>query len=252
LPQLHTKLVEPGKMTVRDSLLHWCQPDFSIACLIRALRRRHGLPEVTPLGLLEAGFETRSGLYLANPYFTDWLLAMAIQDDPNAASLADRLRNEISCGASADGLFGKFDTLLSTALAILALQSLSTGSIEIHVQALVQLVNTGSGLPSTPFYSTEKIPWSNSDPWTLIYLITTGGARQLIRSRGQEHTITFYRDTHGLVVYSLVLLALLGKAGTQEAAADPHSPHSRYCCDGPEHYIAGFALPPYLVEEGAA
>ena len=124
VPQLHTTAVEPGKMTVRDSLRHWCRSDYSIACLVRALRRRHGLETVTPLSLLEAGFETRGGLYLANPYFADWLLALALQTDPGADSLRVKLRNEVIASALPEWLFGSFDVALSTALAVLALRAL--------------------------------------------------------------------------------------------------------------------------------
>ncbi len=252
LPQLHTREVEPGKMTVRDSLLHWCSADYSIATLVRTLRRRHALSTVTSLSLLESGFEQRSGLYLANPYFPDWLLAQAIQGDAEAEPLRERLQAEIVGSSSSDGLFGRFDILLSTALAILTLQALGTEGIEVHREALASLIATDPPVESTPFYSTEKIMWSKSDPWTLLYLMEKGGTRQLIRSDGQEHVITYYRDHHGLVVYSLVLLALLGESNACRRPRTRVASHPRYQSEQPEHYIAEFALPPYLVSEVVA
>lgn len=250
VPQLHTTALEPGKMTVRDSLRHWCRADYSIACLIRALRRRHGLETVTPLSLLEAGFETRGGLYLANPYFADWLLALAVQDDPGADSLRAKLRNEVIASASPEGHFGSFDVALSTALAVLSLKALHV-DVEAHQDALNRLVESGTSRRSTPFYSTEKVLWSREDPWTLLHLMQTGEMRQLIRSEGQEHAITFYRDPHDLVASSLILMALLGGPRGNRFPALDQPPHLRYLVPQ-EAYIAEFALPPYLNAEADA
>jgi hypothetical protein len=252
LPQLHTREVEPGKMTVRDSLLHWCRADYSIASLVSMLRRRHDLPTITPISVFESRFDQRSGLYLANPYFADWLLAQAIQGNPETESLREKLQAEIVGASSRDGLFGRFDILLSTALAILALHALGTEGIEVHQQALASLIATETVVESTPFYSTEKVMWSKSDPWTLLYMSETGNARQLIRSGGQEHAITYYRDPHGLVVYSLALLALLLDTESCDRPRARVAFHPRYQSEQPENYIADFALPPYLVSETVA
>jgi hypothetical protein len=250
VPQLFTDGLEHGKMTVRDSIAHWCQPDYSIACLVKALRAGGGLPRLASLRLLQAGFETRSGLYLANPYFTDWLLALALVGDPEAEPLRLRLRREVLASASDDGSFGQFDTVLSTALAILALNTSDTDpAILIKSRlALADMVESGNGLPAYPFYSTEQISWSRLPPWELIALLMSAGAQQLIRCREQEHAITFYQDTEGMVVFSLVMLALLETASTGETAGrDEEQPsHGRYTCATASDYIAGFALPPYL------
>jgi hypothetical protein len=239
VPQLFTRDREPGKMTVRDSLLHWCRPDYSIACLVRALRRRAGLPEVTPLAALEAGFAARGGLYLANPYFVDWFLAMSAEGE-----MRDRLRRELLAAASPDGTFGRYDTVLSTALAILALSELRV-DVAPHVDALRERVERDGILPATPFYSTERIEWSGLPPWDLLAILTTEGGEQLIKARDQEHAITWYRDTEGLVVTPLVALALLRDGTPGERLTVNESPHPRYTCAAPQ-YIAEFALLPYL------
>ncbi|MFT3776425.1 MAG: hypothetical protein QM820_64615 [Minicystis sp.] len=247
VPQLFTRGVEPGKMTVRDSLLHWCQPDYSIACLVRALRARAGLPAVTPLSVLSDGFETRAGLYLANPYFPDWLLALALEGDAGGAALRERLQREILAGAQPDGTFGRFDAPLSTALAVLALRALGTSTAVLarHVRALVDL--TESDATATPFYSTEQIAWSRLPPWELLARLTAGRSEQLIRAGGAEHVITWYRDPEGLVVQPLIALALLGAsaAGEEPGRAD-EPPKARYLCSTAADYIANHALAPCL------
>lgn len=251
VPQLCTDGVEPGRMSMRDSLRHWCQPDYSIACLVRALRKREELPDLTPLSALEAGFTTRSGLYLANPFFPDWLLAMALEGDPQANPLRLRLRMEISAAARADGTFGSYDVLLSTALALLSLQSLGGDPIlmERSMNSLAHLLESAADTPTTPFYSTEQIAWSERAPWEILYFMTSGGGRQLITSGGEEHVVTLYRDPHDIVASSLALLALLGRPVevSQEARATQSGlVHGRYQCPSPEDYVARFALPPYL------
>jgi hypothetical protein len=251
VPQLCTDGVEPGRMTMRESLRHWCRPDYSIACLVRALRKREGLPEVTPLSVLDAGFATRSGLYLANPFFPDWLLAMALEADPQANALRSRLRLEISAAARADGTFGSYDILLSTALGLLSLQSLGGDPVllERSMKSLAHLLESAADIPTTPFYSTEQIAWSERPPWEILFFMSSGGGRQLITSGGEEHVVTLYRDSRDIIASSLTLLALLGRSA--EVSQEPGAPksgllHGRYQCSSPEDYVARFALPPYL------
>lgn len=241
IPQLFTDGREPGKMTVRDSLRHWCAADYSIACLVRALRRRAGLDERTPASLLEEGFDTRSGLYLANPYFVDWMLAMALDDD---SPLRERLAAEVLASASPAGTFGSYDVLLSTALAVLTLRELGV-DVTRHVDALAQLY-AEPRTPSTPFYSSEETQWSAIDKWELLLLMTSEGRDQLIRVKEREHAVTWYRDVEGIVVEPLVALALLHSAETATLHARPATTaHARYTAPTASAYIATHALVPY-------
>ncbi|MEA2326715.1 MAG: hypothetical protein QOE68_1674 [Thermoanaerobaculia bacterium] len=240
VPQLFTDGREPGKMTVRDSLLHWCQPDYSIACLVHALRRKAGLAPVMAPASLDEGFANRSGLYLANPYFVDWFLAMSAEGD-----LRDRLRRELLAGASPDGTFGRYDVMLSTALAVLALRALGV-DVTRHVDALAARFERDGILPATPFYSTEQIDWSKLAPWDLLAILTTEGGEQLIRVKGKEHAITWYRDAEGLVVAPLVALALRDGELRGDRPEVHEQPHPRYACATASEYIAEFALVPYV------
>jgi hypothetical protein len=250
VPQLFSPEPEPGKMLQHAALRHWCQPDYSIACLVRALRGQSGLPTVTPLAELAMGFAQRSGLYLANPYWTDWWLALALVGDVEAEPLRAQLRDEISASRTSEGLFGKYDTALCTALALLALQALGAEAAALtpSYEALAALVAAERVCPAQPFYSTEQLAWSQLPPWELIHLLLSEQRQQLIRVGAHEHAITFYRDTEGLVVYPLIALALLNAAPVAGATdtAVTAAPHARYSCATPADYIAGFALPPYL------
>lgn len=256
VPQLATRDREAGKMTVRDSLQHWCREDYTIACLVRALRARHRLPEMTSLAVLEAGFDARSGLFLANPYWADWALALALERDPAGAPLRERLRREILASRSPDGSFGRYDAALSSALAILALRALGTDEAELErsLAALADLLRRDVALPALPFYSTEQVAWSTWPPWDLLHVYSLGGAPQLIRVGGTEHAITFYRDTEGLIVNSLAVAALFGAArAPMPSGSTSRAPgHRRYACASAGEYVAEVALPPYLTDQAAA
>ncbi|MEO1378506.1 MAG: hypothetical protein AAFW70_30445, partial [Cyanobacteria bacterium J06635_10] len=154
-PQLWSATKEPGKMLVDDSCRHWCQPDYGTTCLVRWLRNSVGKISKTSLEYLAAGFERRAGLYFANPYLVDWMLAEAIREDENAATLRERLLGEIIASMNPDFSFGKYDVAFSTALGILTLVALGVSDRTICAAQLrlLELISDKSS-PTIPFYST--------------------------------------------------------------------------------------------------
>jgi hypothetical protein len=89
VPQLWGELPEPGRMEATDGNRHWCQVDLPTTCLIRGLRGRAGLRVDDKLAFLTGRFETRGGLYFANPYLTDWAVANGIARDQVGATSAE-------------------------------------------------------------------------------------------------------------------------------------------------------------------
>ena len=85
----------PNHMLLKESYRHWCQVDYGTSCLIRGLRKANGLISNTPLSYLSEGFERRSGLFFANPYLVDWVLALAIENDLQADTLGTQLLLEV-------------------------------------------------------------------------------------------------------------------------------------------------------------
>ena len=71
-PQLWSSERESGKMLDCPETRHWCQADFATTCLVRALRDETKLPSLTSFAYLEERFDSRGGLYFANPYIVDW------------------------------------------------------------------------------------------------------------------------------------------------------------------------------------
>jgi hypothetical protein len=259
VPQPWTTRGEPGKMPLHEAVRHWCQPDLTIACLVRFLRRRHGFEETVPLATLAAGFERRGGLYIANPYLVDWFYALALGAAPEAASLRVRLAGEILASAGEDGTFAAFDPLLSTAAAVLALAALGVprAAYAAAVAFLEQAVLAGpEPAPACPFYSTRREEWDRLPVWEMLDAFAADERKQLIRACGEPHSITFYEDRAGAVTTPLVVLALLaaeregGAASAAGLAELPLEAHGRYRSARASEYVQAFALPPYLEPPG--
>jgi hypothetical protein len=120
-----------------------------------------GLDRKTSIEYLAGGYESRGGLYFANPYMMDWALAWALQGVAFATALRERLATNILASVNEDGSFGRYDIPLSTALAILALTSLGVGGEAVRrprLRLADLMMPDGSWPSSTQFYSAVKIP----------------------------------------------------------------------------------------------
>jgi hypothetical protein len=252
-PQLWGPERTRDRMGATEANEHWCQPDFATTCLIRALRHRAGLPCRTPLSYLEDHFESRSGLYFANPYLTDWCLAEGLRGDPAAGPLKQRLAAEILASANPDGTFGRFDRALSTSFAILALAAAGYRGRRLMV-AQLRLLEFGNlaQTESRPFYSTLLLPRE----FRILSAFAVDG-REIrpgwVACSGELHEVSLYRDTHGLIGLSAAVLALNESSfprlsepefASVQQEASPGS--GRYTCSTQAAYIGRFALRPYV------
>jgi len=203
---------------------------------VAGLRRRVGLPRTTPAPWIAERFDTRGALYFANPYWTDWCLALALAGDAQLHPLAVRLQQEVMASASPDGSFGRFDSALSTALAVLCLDALGYRgrAVRLAQVRLMNIVDAGPLPESTPFYST--------------FLADAQPERPLLRVQDTWHELSLYRDAHRLVLAGLIASALAVEAEVSESEPlqAPAAAHPRYACADVGEYVAGFALPPYL------
>jgi hypothetical protein len=282
-PQLWSETKEPGRMVIDEANAHWRQPDFATTCLVRGLRAEAGLPTVTPLRYLEDHFETRSGLYFANPYLTDWALAAAIQGDADAGEMKRQLQREILAGINDDCSFGTFDPALSTSFAILALAALGCRGrvLRLAQLRLVEIMDTRSGLwpECVPFYSTfmlsgtpspvprrpEKAPAVHSFASLRTGSLPQAGEGQILRARGEgqaaspqvfningyRHELSLYFDTYRVIATAVAVLALSEPCVPERRDIDlrnPETAHPRYRCRSHAEYVARFALPPYMEE----
>lgn len=242
-PQLWSEQAHPGRMRADPANRHWRQVDYATTCLVRGLRAEMDLSTLTPLAFLEEGFDTRSGLFFANPYLVDWCLALAIKNDVEASQIRERLLCEILASANLDGSFGRYDRTLSTALAILIFDKLSCrGDALRRAQIyLMEKLNSSVWPSCTPFYSTFLIDKASSGAghWSA----------QHIECQGQIHELSLYRDTYRMIFTSFAALALAVPGDHRASISNPQpsgEAKPRYCCHSVEQYIATCALPPYV------
>jgi hypothetical protein len=258
VPQHCTAGLERGKMTVSARVLHWCQPDYSIACLVAHLRARGGRAPNTQLVYFRHGFDARAGLYVANPYLMDWFAALGLSAVPGTDDLRARLVAEVLGAMDGDGGWGTFDRLGSTAAALLALHALDVPADALrrsHARLAELWEARADAPPSRPFYSSERFPWSREAPWTLMAaLMDPAKKERLIRPNGKEHVITFYEDGEGVWTATMTALALLEgirrrpRSPEPAGSAESASSHARYGCATQGAYIERHALPPYVRE----
>jgi len=262
-PQLWSSEPQPGKMLFDESSRHWCQSDYATTCLVRALRQDAGLETKTPIDYLAAGFEHRSGLYFANPYLVDWVLARAIRQDESAAPWRQKLLAEVLASMNEDYSFGTYDVPMSTALAILTMATLGFRGRTMGVAQLrlLEFMDSHSLLPpATPFYSSLRLDPDIPSHILFGLLLTqslgnTSPSRQkqIRQVQGHYHSISLYIDTHQMITTALAVLALSEKCSPTQRDMDwvTSKPeiHRRYQCHSHCDYIANFALPPYLIQE---
>lgn len=251
-PQLWSQTKQPDRMVISEANAHWCQPDFATTCLVRNLRAEVGLSRVTPLQYLEDRFETRSGLYFANPYLTDWALANAMRKDPDAAFLTNRLLREILAGMNDDYSFGTYDVALSTSFAILALAALGCCGrlLRLAQLRLLDMIDPVAGVwpECIPFYSTLLSP-GRLESNTSSAVDSAGRSSQILNIGGSRHELSLYIDTHRIIATAVAVLALNEQCDPSVRDLELRNVaavHLRYQCQSHAQYIAEFALPPYV------
>lgn len=253
-PQLSSEDEQPGKMFVDDTNRHWCQPDYATTCLVKALRKEAGLSTKTTADDLAAGFETRSGLFFANPYMVDWVLASAVNKDESATELKQKLLAEILASMNDDYSFGTYDVALSTAFAILSLAILGCRGriLRLAQLRLLELIDSQGNLPKeTPFYSTLVIDRKAISPNQLFKLSLSDRRKQIVQINEQYHGISYYDDSHRMITTAVAALALAEKCDpnirdTNLIEMTTAGSHPRYKCRNHSEYVTKFALPPYL------
>lgn len=261
-PQFWDESRQTNKMKIDNSCEHWCQTDYSTTCLIRALRKRAGLPEKTSVEFLKAGMSNRSGLYFANPYLVDYFLALAIAEDDSAVDLRQQLLTEVLASRNKDFSFGTFDRAFSTSLAILIMATLGFQgrTLQASQLKLLEFIKVDGKLPiAISFYSTLKSERKVKSDLLLTLLGSINGsqANRLQQSQirsvcGENHDISLYVDSHRMITTALRALALSvnSKSEISDIATLPEmKSHPRYRCSNHTEYIANFALPPYLKQQ---
>jgi hypothetical protein len=251
VPQLWAREQAPGKMLLTPAVRHWCQSDYATTCLVRGLYHEHGRTSPTPLAYLSTGFASRSGLYFANPYLVDWVLALALRGDAATTGLQHTLQQEILASINTDYSFGQYDQALSTALAILSLAALGYRGRTLRLAQLRLLAwmdDTGTWPVSIPFYSTERLRHEDLTPAVLTRLILWR-PQQIIHVHEHYYGISWYHDCHKIFTTAAAVLALAVPCDATAQETDwrgSAAAHPRYGASSATAYVRAWALPPYV------
>lgn len=254
-PQLWSAESVPDHMIIIRDNHHWCQTDYATTCMVRGLRMKAGLSSLTPIEYLQTGFDQRGGLFFANPYLTDWALAMALGKDEQAGTLCKKLKQEIIESQQKDGSFGCFDKPISTALAVLALEALNDDSQAASYARYWLgdlMIKQETGAKAIPFYSSLVLDRQKIRSETIGYLRLVNGDR-LAKINGDYQALSYYEDSHDMISTALIILALknetrigTGKTKSIDNGVQQGCCHPRYICQTHAEYIFNYALPPYL------
>ena len=254
-------------MVIDESCRHWCQPDYATTCLVSALKQQAGQSAEALRSYLAQGMEQRSGLYFANPYLVDWVLAQALQHDPEAEDQRQQLRAEVLASMNPDYSFGRYDLAFSTALAIATLRLLGEHHrtvLAAQLRLLDFMQPEGCWPIAIPFYSSLCLDQKQFEKarfrQTLIGITQPSAMKGLpkqtqlqrveLSEEIQYHGISLYLDGHRMISTALATIALAKPAILPDAEGHQMlagiSAHPRYQCRNHCEYIAKFALPPYL------
>ncbi|MBD3309450.1 hypothetical protein GF339_23855 [candidate division KSB3 bacterium] len=254
-PQLWSLAPRPDHMLLKPSYRHWCQTDYATTCFIRGLQRQAHVPVKTPLEYISAGFDHRSGLFFANPYLVDWGVALAIKDDPDVHALRTQLLLEVLASQQPDGSFGRFDRLLSTALAVLTLTTLGHGGNALNraQEWIAEAADTPlAEEKARPFYSSDLLDERLLSFHQLVLFKALNGD-QVCQIEKTYHGISYYEDSEHMIRSALLFLALAEASSEQgdmsqegEERSVTQACHPRYQCRSQAEYLSRYALPPYV------
>ncbi len=271
-PQLWATDPQPGKMVLDESCRHWCQPDYATTCLIVMLHQQVGRSTSGLQSYLVEGMEHRSGLYFANPYLVDWVLAQALQSEPFNAEVEDlrqQLHAEVLASMNPDYSFGRYDLAFSTALAISTLITLGDRSRSVLAAQLrlLDLMQPDGRWPmAIPFYSSLKMTQKQFEKallrQTLQAFVPPSPGPSLpqqlqlqrinLTEEIQYHGISLYLDSNSMISTALATMALaepevsVERLPLKSISRSDLPIHPRYQCRSHCEYIANFALPPYV------
>jgi hypothetical protein len=243
----------PGAMASDGGNGYRCQPDFATTCLIRALRNDAELDTKASAQYLASRFESRSGLYFANPYLVDWALASALEKEQSARKLRNLLATEILASMNDDYSFGLFDVPMSSAFAILSLAALGHRNriLRMAQLRLLDFMEPDGTFPAgTPFYCARVVK-QQERALAGTPARGDGEERRVIRVDREPYEVSLCLDGRNAISTASATLALLTECSPAARDSDPvgerwGEAHPRYRCRDHAEYVQKFALPPYV------
>jgi hypothetical protein len=240
-PQLWAVDPKPGEMIYDPRKRHWCQADAATTALVVALQKRHGLAvDARMEQYVRTSFDTRSDLYLANPYMVDWIYAQALMRMDGTEQLREQLKQELLQSLNADFSFGQFDKVLSSAFGAMALLALGyRGNVVMALQLfIINNYHREKNGKNVPYYSS---------------LINDDGHTEgrTVKVNGYTLDLSLHEDTYNMIYISMVALALNERIGINDLTEETllyieAVAHPRYGAASVKEYVEQVALVPYM------
>ncbi|MHA1144016.1 MAG: hypothetical protein ACTSRW_04705 [Candidatus Helarchaeota archaeon] len=173
---------------------HWMLEDYGTTAMVYYFLDSFGYQNDTTVQYLIDNFENRSSMFIANPYYIDYLTARVLINQNGTNALMNSLLNDLLQKRNSDGTWGQYDVTLSTAFALLALKAMNYEGIEIDIGKLklLQQQNVDGS-------------WDASTLWYSTYV---GTGNDLLYIGNKTYQLTLWEDYQGLVTTSFIIDAL--------------------------------------------
>lgn len=160
----------PYSMNSTLKVQFWCQEDYGTTASSYYFLNQIGEANQTTLTYLKSNFEKRSSLWIANPFYIDYLTARVLVNQSDTDDILLNLTKSILSQKNSDGTWGSYDLELSTAFAILALETLNYTGYEVDLARykLTLMQNSdGSWNSSNLYYWATYLGQNTTSPLNL-------------------------------------------------------------------------------------
>lgn len=187
----------PYSMNSSAQIWFWCQEDYGVTASAYYFLNNISLSNSSTLEYLKNNFHERASMWLANPYYIEYLTARALKNQSGTDSYLQNITQKIVNETNPDGTWGHFDKALSTALAVLTLKELNYTGIELD-----------RGLFNLMKMQQSEGYWSGSN---IFFSALDRGASALnssIEINGAYFDYILYEDINPIITSSYCVLAL--------------------------------------------
>ncbi|MHA1378169.1 MAG: hypothetical protein ACTSRG_07285 [Candidatus Helarchaeota archaeon] len=197
IAQLNDSRYPYYSMDVIEENNFWMNEDFGTTAYCYYFLNSINKKNITTLNFLINNYENRSSMWIANPYYIDYITAKALFNQTGASNLIQDLINKTLINRNSDGTWGNFDKVLSTSFAILTLSELNYSGIEVDIGKLklVQMQNQNGSWDSSDLYFSALYKGKEGSPNNLCV-------------NGGYYDLTLYEDIDQIVTSSWAVLAL--------------------------------------------
>jgi len=214
----------PYSMNSSNQIWFWCQEDYGVTANAFYFLNNLSLSNSSILEYLKLHFNERCSMWLANPYYIEYLTARALKNQTGTAIYLQNITQKILNETNLDGSWGNYDKALSTAFAILTLKELNYTGLELD-RGLLQLIKMQQANGN----------WNSSD---IYFSALDRGLTNLYKSiniNGEYFDYILYKDIDSIITTSYCILALSNPISNYSIA--PENIHTGSPFHTPRSYI---------------